>query len=230
VRGTERLRGARSHDCHSAESAFARIALVLKARADLLFFSSRPSNLAPWVRRGGDPRSHTSLHNAYAKSLHQCSADAQANRFSLQQNRLVQTGLVNGLMKPPSRKAREAIFHPECPAQSSTRIRYSLVQGKRNINRLSDTSTETTGEPRRVLLENPSISTAKGKKNITEAADSSSMTTGSCYGLFSDLHCALGFMIGALYPERSNVSLGSTHTTLSWCPCYTLGISMLVPY
>jgi hypothetical protein len=107
-------------------------------------------------------------------------------------------------MKPPSREAREVIFHPECPAQSSTRIRYSLVQGKRNINRLSDTSSETTGGSRRVLLETPSISTTKGNKNITEAADSSSMTIDSRYELFSDLHCALGFVIGALYPERSN--------------------------
>jgi hypothetical protein len=55
------------------------------------------------------------------------------------------------------------------------------------------------------------------------------MTTDSRYGLFSDLHYALGFMIGALYPERSNVSLGPTHTSLSWCPCYTLEIPMLVP-
>jgi hypothetical protein len=56
------------------------------------------------------------------------------------------------------------------------------------------------------------------------------MTTDPRYELFIDLHYAPDFMLGKFQPERSNSPLEPTYTTLSWCPCYTLEISMLVPY
>jgi hypothetical protein len=91
-------------DLHLQEHA--SLVLISKARTDLLLFSSRPNNLATWVRRGGDPRSHTFLLKACAKSLHECSADARATRFCLQQNRLVQTRLDIGLARDSAPERR----------------------------------------------------------------------------------------------------------------------------
>jgi hypothetical protein len=69
------------------------------------------------------------------------------------------------------------IYRSQWPAERSTRLLYSPVEVKRNSNRPSDISSEATGDPRRILLGDWSISTAKGKTDVPRPSDGNPKAT-----------------------------------------------------
>jgi hypothetical protein len=60
----------------------------------------------------------------------------------------------------------KVIYRSQWPAERSTRLLYSPVEVKRSTNRPSDISPEATGDPRRALLGDWSISTAREKIDV----------------------------------------------------------------